>query len=97
MHALWPRIAFSILISNTDDHLRNHGFLWARPAGWMLSPAYDPNPVPAGVVKSRVLTAAIDLDDGTASLQLAYEVASYVQLKPAEGRAIAREVGTVVA
>ena len=46
MHALWRRIVFSILISNTDGHLRNHGFLWAGPAGWRLSPAYDLNPVP---------------------------------------------------
>src|SRR5262249_59524503 len=41
MCALWRRIVFSILISNTDDHLENHGFSWAGPAGWRLSPAYD--------------------------------------------------------
>lgn len=41
MRALWRRIVFSILISNTDDHLRNHGFVWTGPAGWRLSPAYD--------------------------------------------------------
>src|SRR5580658_5741151 len=74
MHALWRRIVFSILISNTDDHLRNHGFLWAGPAGWRLSPAYDLNPVPADI-KPRVLTTTIDMDDGTASLRLAYDVA----------------------
>ncbi|MBL8210516.1 MAG: type II toxin-antitoxin system HipA family toxin [Bryobacterales bacterium] len=95
MHALWRRIVFSILISNTDDHLRNHGFLWAGSSGWKLSPAYDLNPVPADV-KPRVLTTAIDLEDGTASLKLAYDVASYFELKPAEARAMAREVGTVV-
>ena len=69
MHALWRRIVFSILISNTDDHLRNHGFLWAGPAGWRLSPAYDLNPVPTDI-KPRVLTTAIDLEDRTASLKL---------------------------
>jgi len=53
---------FSILISNTDDHLRNHGFLWTGPAGWRLSPAYDLNPVPTDI-KPRVLTTAIDLDE----------------------------------
>lgn len=37
-HALWRRIVFSILLSNTDDDLRNHGFLWSGPAGWRLSP-----------------------------------------------------------
>jgi serine/threonine-protein kinase HipA len=92
MHALWRRIAFSILISNTDDHLRNHGFLWAGQAGWRLSPAYDLNPVPTDI-KPRVLTTAIDLDDCTASLKLAYDVAPYFELTAAEARAIAREVG----
>lgn len=95
MHALWRRIVFSVLISNTDDHLRNHGFLWAGPAGWRLSPAYDLNPVPADI-KPRVLTTAIDLDDGTASLQLALDVASYFELAPHEARQTAAEVGRAV-
>lgn len=46
MHGLWRRMVFSILISNTDGHLRNHGFLWTGPGGWRLSPAYGLNPVP---------------------------------------------------
>src|SRR5712692_1881817 len=96
MHDLWRRIVFSILISNTDDHLRNHGFLWAGPAGWRLSPAYDLNPVPVDI-KPRVLTTAIDLDDGTASLKLAIEVAAYFELAPDEARQIAAEVGQAVA
>jgi serine/threonine-protein kinase HipA len=96
MHALWRRIVFSILISNTDDHLRNHGFLWAGPAGWRLSPAYDLNPVPSDI-KPRVLTTAIDLDDGTASLQLAFDVASYFELTAEEAREIAAQVGKAVA
>jgi hypothetical protein len=79
MHALWRRIVFSILISNTDDHLRNHGFLWAGPAGWRLSPAYDLNPVPTDI-RPRILTTAIDLEDGTASLKLALQVAGYFEL-----------------
>jgi serine/threonine-protein kinase HipA len=95
MQALWRRIVFSILISNTDDHLRNHGFLWTGPAGWRLSPAYDLNPVPIDI-KPRVLTTTIDMDDGTASLKLAREVASYFELTPKEARDIAREVGTAV-
>jgi serine/threonine-protein kinase HipA len=41
MKALWRRLVFNILISNTDDHLRNHGFLYDGPIGWRLSPAYD--------------------------------------------------------
>ena len=96
MHALWRRIVFSVLISNTDDHLRNHGFLWAGPAGWRLSPAYDLNPVPVDI-KPRVLTTTIDLNDGAASLKLAYDVASYFELTEGDARLIAREVGNSVA
>ena len=96
MHALWRRIVFSILISNIDDHLRNHGFLWTGPAGWRLSPAYDLNPVPTDI-KPRVLTTAIDLEDGAASLKLALAVASYFELGSDEARAIAAQVGKAVA
>ncbi len=92
MQALWRRIVFNILISNTDDHLRNHGFLWAGPAGWRLSPAYDLNPVPIDI-KPRVLTTTIDMDNGAASLKLAYQVAPYFELTPDDARKIARAVG----
>lgn len=95
MRVLWRRIVFSILISNTDDHLRNHGFLWTGSAGWRLSPAYDLNPVPTDI-KPRVLTTTIDLEDGTASLKLAYDVAPYLELTAEDARGIAREVGNAV-
>ncbi|HLK66919.1 MAG TPA: HipA domain-containing protein [Bryobacteraceae bacterium] len=95
IQALWRRIVFSILISNTDDHLRNHGFLWAGPGGWRLSPAYDLNPVPTDI-KPRVLTTAIDLEDATASLNLALEVAGYFELAASQARQVAAEVGHAV-
>jgi serine/threonine-protein kinase HipA len=44
LHQLWRRIVFNIAISNTDDHLRNHGFSLTEKA-WILSPAYDLNPL----------------------------------------------------
>ncbi len=50
---LYRRVAFSVLVSNVDDHLRNHGFLWRGKAGWTLSPAYDLNPVPVDI-KARI-------------------------------------------
>jgi serine/threonine-protein kinase HipA len=96
MRALWRRIVFNILISNTDDHLRNHGFLYAGPDGWRLAPAYDMNPVPIDI-KPRVLATAIDLEDGTASLDRAMQVASYFELDAEAARAIAGEVGEAVA
>ena len=96
MQALWRRMVFNILISNTDDHLRNHGFLYADLAGWRLSPAYDLNPVPTDI-KPRVLSTAIDLDDTTASLDRALEVSSYFELEPGKTQRIAREVAQAVA
>jgi serine/threonine-protein kinase HipA len=96
MEALWRRLVFNILISNTDDHLRNHGFLYAGREGWRLSPAYDLNPVPTDI-KPRILATAINEDDNTASLALALEVAGYFELDAARARKIAAEVGNVVA
>jgi serine/threonine-protein kinase HipA len=95
MRMLWRRIVLNILISNTDDHLRNHGFLYSEPTGWRLSPAYDLNPVPIDL-KPRVLSTAIDLDDATASLELAMQVASYFEINSKDARQIAYEVGTAV-
>ncbi|MBL8238941.1 MAG: type II toxin-antitoxin system HipA family toxin [Bryobacterales bacterium] len=95
MEELWRRIVFSVLISNTDDHLRNHGFLYAGAAGWRLAPAYDLNPVPTDL-KPRVLSTAIDLDDATATLELAYSVAGYFGLNIARSRQISAEVGRAV-
>jgi serine/threonine-protein kinase HipA len=92
---LWRRIVFSILISNTDDHLRNHAFLYVGNDGWRLSPAYDLNPVPADI-KPRVLSTSIDAGDGAASLELAQSVAGYFTLAGAEARKIAGEAGRAV-
>jgi serine/threonine-protein kinase HipA len=91
---LWRRIVFNILISNTDDHLRNHGFLY-ETGGWRLSPAYDLNPVPVDLGQ-RILSTAIDEADGTASLDLAYQVAEHFGLTADKAKAIAKEVGTAV-
>ena len=95
MEALWRRLVFNVLISNTDDHLRNHGFLYAGQEGWRLSPAYDMNPVPTDI-KPRILSTAINEDDNTASLALALEVAPYFELDDKKARAIAKEVATAV-
>lgn len=94
LHDLWRRIVFTILISNTDDHLRNHGFLLSGH-GWRLSPAYDLNPVPVDL-KPRVLATTIDLEDPAASLHLALDVAPYFELSPTAASEIAAEVGRAV-
>jgi serine/threonine-protein kinase HipA len=91
MEALWLRLVFNILISNTDDHLRNHGFLYQGREGWRLSPAYDLNPMPVDI-KPRILATAINEEDATASLALAMEVAEYFELDAGKAKTIAREV-----
>ncbi|HEX4600819.1 MAG TPA: HipA domain-containing protein [Gemmatimonadales bacterium] len=94
---LWRRLVLNVLVSNTDDHLRNHGFLYAGTAGWRLAPAYDLNPVPTDV-KPRVLATAIGPDeDLTASLELALSVAADFDLRPENARQVAAEVGAAVA
>lgn len=95
MHALWRRVVFNILISNTDDHLRNHGFLYEGPNGWRLSPAYDLNPVPTDI-KPRILATAINDDDNTASLVLAMDVAGYFELDADAAGKVAAQVGDAV-
>ena len=95
-HALYRRVVFSVLISNVDDHLRNHGFLWLGRTGWSLSPAYDLNPVPADL-KARVLTTDIDLDEGTCSLDLLEAACGFFALTLAQARSVIREVAAVTA
>jgi serine/threonine-protein kinase HipA len=95
-HELYRRVAFGVLVSNVDDHLRNHGFLRLDKAGWTLSPAYDLNPVPADI-KARVLTTHIDLAEGTCSLDLLESAAGYFALSLPKARAIIKEVATATA
>jgi serine/threonine-protein kinase HipA len=95
LHDLWRRIVFNILISNVDDHLRNHAFLYAGLAGWRLSPAYDLNPTPVDI-RPRVLSTAIDLADSTASLDIALDTASYHELEAQDAKRIVKEVAASV-
>lgn len=88
---LWRRMVFNILISNVDDHLRNHAFLYTHNTGWTLSPAYDLNPTPADI-KPRVLSTMIDFNDSTASIELAFTVGSYFNLDLSDMKQIAKEV-----
>ena len=95
LHALWRRVVFNVLISNTDDHLRNHAFLHTAD-GWALSPAYDLNPVPVDV-KPRVLSTAIHPQDATASMELALAAAPYFDLDADVARTTAAEVARATA
>ncbi|MDO5463260.1 MAG: HipA domain-containing protein [bacterium] len=92
LEELWRRIVFSIAVSNTDDHLRNHGFLLSSN-GWRLSPAYDINPNPEGQGLSLNLSETSNaLDFG-----LALEVAPAFRLTQQKANAILHQIRTVVA
>lgn len=93
---LYRRMAFNVMISNVDDHLRNHGFMRFGPAGWTLSPAYDLNPTPQDV-RARILTTNISLDEATCDLDLVLSVAGYFGLASAAARAIVKEVAAATA
>lgn len=95
MNELWRRIVFTILVSNTDDHLRNHGFLYERHKGWNLSPVYDVNPTPAEL-KPRVLSTSIDFNNNEASLDIALSVMADFRLSKAEAGTIIKEVSVAV-
>jgi len=79
LHQLWKRIVFNIAISNTDDHLRNHGFLLTNH-GWMLSPAFDINPS----IEKEGLALNIDTDSNALDFELAKSVGEYFQLTVSE-------------
>lgn len=88
---LWTRIVFSICVSNTDDHLRNHAFL-LTPNGWRLAPAYDMNPNP----DSYGLKLNISEFDNTLDLDLALEVSKYFRVDGAQAAALVSKVTGVV-
>jgi serine/threonine-protein kinase HipA len=76
LRELWSRIVFNILVSNTDDHLRNHGLILVPGKGWRLSEVYDVNPVP----ESQGLKLNISEADNALDLDLARSVAPYFRL-----------------
>ncbi|MFJ2713858.1 MULTISPECIES: type II toxin-antitoxin system HipA family toxin [unclassified Pseudomonas] len=84
LRELWSRIVFNIMVSNTDDHLRNHGFILDPGRGWRLSAAYDMNPV----AHSDGLKLNITDADNALDLELAREVAEYFRIGRSDVEAI---------
>jgi len=76
LQELWTRILFNVLVSNTDDHLRNHGFILEPGQGWRLSAAYDMNPVPG----SSGLKLNISESDNALDVDLVLSVAHYFRV-----------------
>jgi serine/threonine-protein kinase HipA len=95
IHELWRRIAFSILITNVDDHLHNHGFLHVAQGRWELSPAFDINPFPDRV---REFKTWISEESGPEMrVDALMEAAPYFELDTKEATAILKEVESAVA
>lgn len=95
LRELWRRLVFSLLASNYDDHLRNHGFLMRTPGKWSLSPAYDLNPVPE-IERAQMPKTSISEDNVNPSIDAALEAAPRFGLKPAAAKTIVREVTAAV-
>lgn len=95
LRELWRRLVFSLLASNYDDHLRNHGFLMHQPGRWSLSPAYDLNPVPE-VDRARVTKTAITESQEEPTISGALAAATRFGLKTADSKKILRKVFTAV-
>ncbi|WP_339656555.1 HipA domain-containing protein, partial [uncultured Salegentibacter sp.] len=91
LHQLWRRIVFNIAVSNTDDHLRNHGFI-LKEKGWILSPAYDLNPS----VEKDGLSLNIDMEDNALDFDLARSIGKFYRLNEEGMETILKEVLTVV-
>jgi len=91
LEQLWRRIVFSICVTNTDDHLRNHGFLLTNE-GWVLSPAYDINPVETGAG----LKLNISDEDNSLDLNLAMEVSEFFRLSEKRADEIKEEIVNAV-
>lgn len=92
LEELWTRIVFNILVSNTDDHLRNHGYILQPGSGWRLSPAYDMNPDPTGTGLKLNITEA----DNALDLELAREVCTIFRVPLATADEIIADCSHVV-
>lgn len=78
---LWKRIVFSMAVSNTDDHFRNHGFI-LEEKGWVLSPMYDVNPD----IYGEFLSLNVDEDNSAIDFDLAIEAAPYYEISTEQAK-----------
>lgn len=91
---LFMRLIFNILCNNSDDHLRNHGFIYAPGLGWRLSPAYDIVPQPdMGLKQPRLLTLGVGMNGSReATLQNAISSCAVFGLSEQAAQAITNQM-----
>ena len=92
LHEMWSRIVFNVLVSNTDDHLRNHGFILVPNKGWRLSEAFDMNPAPG----SQGLKLNINEAENEMDLDLVRSVAPHFRVNIPTANAIIENSQAVV-
>ena len=88
---LWKRIVFNMAVSNTDDHLRNHAFIFTKN-GWRLSPLYDVNPIPYG----DELSLNVDEEDNSINIDLVIQTAVRFGISETDATTYAKDILTVV-
>ena len=94
LRELWRRIVFTVLVSNTDDHLKNHGFIYAGRDRWRLSPAFDINPTPT---RQRMLqTGILEGEPFEASLALALDAAGFFDIEREDAERMASRMAAIV-
>lgn len=91
---LYRRLIFTILVSNKDDHLKNHGFLYVGMGRWRLSPVFDVNPAPDRT--AHLETAIVEGGPHDRSIRLAFEACGFFEITKTEAREIIRQVATLI-
>ena len=94
LRELHRRILFTILVSNEDDHLKNHGFLYAGQGAWRLSPAFDINPTPDR--RFNLKTGISELSGFEASAVAAIEAAPFFEVAEDDARADALRMANTI-
>lgn len=92
---LWQRLLFTVLITNTDDHLKNHGLLYVRDNRWRLSPMFDVNPQPRR--QPTLETGISDVHGFEPSVEAVIDAAPFFDVKDADAKAMAKDMANAIA
>lgn len=88
------RLIFTILVSNKDDHLKNHGFLYVGAGRWRLSPVFDVNPAPDR--NPHLETAILEGGVHDRSIRLALEACEFFEIAEVDARRMIRETARLI-